>query len=61
MGPSTCEFKKRGLRGAQQVERDAARTEQLHQLGYRVIRFKNQAVMSDLTAVLTEIVKAIDP
>ncbi|WNZ23786.1 MAG: DUF559 domain-containing protein [Leptolyngbya sp. IPPAS B-1204] len=28
---------------------------------YRVIRFKNQAVMSDLTAVLTEIVKAIDP
>jgi very-short-patch-repair endonuclease len=44
----------------QQVEYDAARTEKLNQLGYRVIRFQNQDVLSDLTHVLQEIVNAIE-
>jgi very-short-patch-repair endonuclease len=44
----------------QQVEYDAARTEKLNQLGYRVIRFQNQDVLSDLMHVLQEIVNAIE-
>jgi very-short-patch-repair endonuclease len=45
---------------SQQVEYDAARTEKLHQLGYRVIRFRNQQVMSNLNLVLQQITDAIE-
>jgi very-short-patch-repair endonuclease len=44
----------------QQIEYDAARTEQLHHLGYRVIRFDNREVMSDLSGVLQTIVNEIE-
>ena len=44
----------------QQAEYDAARTEKLHHLGYRVIRFNNQDVMSDLRGVLQKIVNEIE-
>jgi very-short-patch-repair endonuclease len=44
----------------QQGEYDATRTERLHHLGYRVIRFRNQEVMSDLRGVLQQIVHAIE-
>jgi very-short-patch-repair endonuclease len=44
----------------QQVEYDTARTEKLNQLGYRVIRFRNQEVLSHLPLVLLQIVEAID-
>ena len=43
----------------QQVEYDAARTEKLNHLGYRVIRFHNRKVMSDLEGVLQQIVNVI--
>ncbi|WP_299407498.1 endonuclease domain-containing protein [Acaryochloris sp. IP29b_bin.148] len=39
----------------QQVEYDEARTEQLNQLGYRVIRFHNSDVMHHLEHVLQQI------
>ncbi|UJB71416.1 endonuclease domain-containing protein [Acaryochloris sp. 'Moss Beach'] len=39
----------------QQVEYDQARTEQLNQLGYRVIRFHNSDVMHHLDHVLQQI------
>ena len=39
----------------QQVEYDEARTEQLNQLGYRVIRFRNSDVMHHLDNVLQQI------
>ncbi|WP_299412142.1 DUF559 domain-containing protein [Acaryochloris sp. IP29b_bin.148] len=39
----------------QQVEYDEARTEQLNQLGYRVIRFRNPDVMQHLDHVLQQI------
>ncbi|MBD1823524.1 endonuclease domain-containing protein [Cyanobacteria bacterium FACHB-DQ100] len=42
-----------------QVEYDAARTEKLNQLGYRVIRFRNQEVMSNLSRVLQNIITEI--
>jgi len=45
----------------QQGEYDAARTEKLNHLGYRVIRFDNRDVMSDLGRVLQQIVIAIEP
>ena len=45
----------------QQGEYDAARTEKLNHLGYRVIRFDNRDVMSDLSRVLQRIVNAIEP
>ena len=45
----------------QQGEYDAARTEKLNHLGYRVIRFDNRDVMSDLSRVLQQIVNAIEP
>ena len=45
----------------QQREYDAARTEKLNHLGYRVIRFDNRDVMSDLSRVLQQIVNAIEP
>ncbi|MBE9114989.1 endonuclease domain-containing protein [Lusitaniella coriacea LEGE 07157] len=38
-----------------QAEYDAARTQQLEQFGYRVIRFRNEQVMEDLPGVLAEI------
>jgi very-short-patch-repair endonuclease len=44
----------------QQVEYDAARTERLNHLGYRVIRFRNREVMSDLRGVLQRIVNEIE-
>ncbi|WNZ23157.1 endonuclease domain-containing protein [Leptolyngbya sp. NK1-12] len=44
----------------QQIEYDASRTEQLHHLGYRVIRFRNQEVLSDLSGVLQTIVNEIE-
>ena len=44
----------------QQIEYDAARTEQLNQLGYRVVRFRNQAVMTQLDDVLRQIFEAVD-
>ncbi|MEP0912833.1 endonuclease domain-containing protein [Leptolyngbya sp. GB1-A1] len=44
----------------QQVEYDAARTERLNQSGYQVIRFRNQAVMTNLSHVLQQIVNAIE-
>jgi very-short-patch-repair endonuclease len=45
----------------QQVEYDAARTERLSQLGYRIIRFRNQEVISNLSQVLQQITDAIEP
>jgi hypothetical protein len=36
-----------------QPERDAARTEQFEQYGYRVIRFRNKQVLNDVEDVLT--------
>lgn len=42
----------------QRQQYDNARTEQLEQYGYKVLRFTNQAVMNDLEAVLDEIRKA---
>jgi very-short-patch-repair endonuclease len=44
----------------QQADYDAARTERLHHLGYRVIRFRNQEVISDLSGVLEQIVYTIE-
>jgi very-short-patch-repair endonuclease len=38
-----------------QAEYDAARTEQLAAYGYRVIRFRNEAVLNDLSTVLKQI------
>jgi very-short-patch-repair endonuclease len=38
-----------------QAERDAARTEQFEQHGYRVIRFRNELVLNDVDAVLEAI------
>jgi very-short-patch-repair endonuclease len=40
-----------------QVEYDTARTQQLQQFGYRVIRFQNERVMEDLPGVLAEIAR----
>ncbi|MGV0027791.1 endonuclease domain-containing protein [Phormidesmis priestleyi] len=37
---------------------DAARTEQLDRFGYRVIRFRNQEVMTNLDSVLQQILEA---
>jgi very-short-patch-repair endonuclease len=42
----------------QQVESDTARTMQLHQFGYRVVRFSNQNVMTNLDEVLRQILAA---
>lgn len=38
-----------------QPERDAARTEQFEQYGYRVIRFRNEQVLNDIESVLAAI------
>jgi very-short-patch-repair endonuclease len=37
---------------------DAERTQKLNQLGYRVLRFSNEAVLSDLETVLERILAA---
>ncbi|MGB7417506.1 MAG: endonuclease domain-containing protein [Thermosynechococcaceae cyanobacterium] len=42
----------------QQIEYDAARTDRLNQLGYRVVRFRNQDAIDDLESVLDQILKA---
>jgi very-short-patch-repair endonuclease len=44
----------------QQVEYDAARTECLNHLGYRVIRFRNREIISNLSQVLQQIADAIE-
>ena len=41
-----------------QVEYDEARTEQLQQYGYRVVRFRNEEVLTDLDSVLERIERA---
>ena len=46
---------------AQQAAYDAGRTEILRELGYRVLRFANEAVFSDLPGVLSEIKQALIP
>lgn len=42
----------------QQTDYDAARTAQLNRFGYRVVRFRNQEVMTDLNSVLQQILDA---
>jgi very-short-patch-repair endonuclease len=44
----------------QQVEYDAARTESLNHLGYRVMRFHNREVISNLSQVLQQIAEVIE-
>ena len=44
-----------------QPERDAARTEQFEQYGYRVIRFRNEQVLNDIESVLATIQAACLP
>ena len=46
-----------GIHNQQQVY-DQARTEKLEAFGYRVLRFTNEQVMKDLSAVLEQISKA---
>jgi very-short-patch-repair endonuclease len=41
-----------------QAEADAARTENLDSAGYRVLRFPNERVFSDLDGVIAEIIAA---
>lgn len=41
------------------VERDAARTQLLNEMGYRVIRFRNEEVWQDLPGVLRRIINTI--
>lgn len=42
----------------QQIEYDTARTTQLNQFGYRVVRFSNYDVMTHLEDVLRQILAA---
>ena len=42
-----------------QAEQDAARTAYLNTYGYRVIRFRNEEVLTDLPSVLERIIAAI--
>jgi very-short-patch-repair endonuclease len=44
----------------QQVEYDAARTESLNHLGYRMMRFRNREVISNLGQVLQQIAEVIE-
>lgn len=44
-----------------QVEQDTYRTEHLAQYGYRVIRFRNEEVFSDLDSVLERIRETAHP
>jgi very-short-patch-repair endonuclease len=41
----------------QQIEQDTARTAQLNQHGYRVIRFRNETVLANLKHVLHQILE----
>jgi very-short-patch-repair endonuclease len=41
----------------QQIEQDTARTAQLNQHGYRVIRFRNETVLTNLKHVLHQILE----
>jgi very-short-patch-repair endonuclease len=41
-----------------QTEQDTARTAQLNQFGYRVIRFRNETVLTNLEHVLHQILEA---
>jgi very-short-patch-repair endonuclease len=41
-----------------QADYDAARTEQLNRFGYRVIRFRNQEIMTNLDSILQQILDA---
>jgi very-short-patch-repair endonuclease len=41
-----------------QVDYDTARTEQLKQFGYQVVRFRNQEVITNLDTVLRQILNA---
>jgi very-short-patch-repair endonuclease len=43
----------------QQVEQDAARTDYLTQLGYHVLRLRNEEVLTDLPSALTRIEQAV--
>jgi len=43
-----------------QSEHDEMRSEWLQQQGYRVVRFKNEDVISNIDGVLTEIAKVWD-
>ncbi|HVA97667.1 MAG TPA: DUF559 domain-containing protein, partial [Bacteroidia bacterium] len=43
-----------------QKEEDAARTEKLNELGFKVIRFKNEQVLGAIESVLTEIKSQLD-
>lgn len=45
---------------AEQAEYDAARTEYLEQLGYKVIRFTNDDVRYNIHAVVDEIIKQVE-
>jgi very-short-patch-repair endonuclease len=45
---------------AEQMEYDAARTEYLEYLGYKVIRFTNNDIRYTLNAVAAEIVRVIE-
>ena len=40
----------------EQIEQDTYRTEHLNAYGYRVLRFRNEDVLTDLTSVLARIV-----
>jgi len=44
----------------EQREQDAARTAILEQYGYRVVRFRNEEILTDLSAVLARIAKAAE-
>ena len=41
-----------------QIEEDATRTKQIESFGYRVIRFRNEEVVSNIESVLTKILNA---
>ncbi len=43
-----------------QAEQDAVRTAIIEQYGYRMLRFRNEEVLTDLPAVLTRIAKAVE-
>jgi very-short-patch-repair endonuclease len=44
-----------------QTEYDEARTQQLAEFGYKVIRFRNEEIFEDLHGVLNRIVQAVLP
>jgi very-short-patch-repair endonuclease len=49
-----------GGQHAEQVARDAARTRWLEQRGYRVLRFWNDQVLSEMDGVLAAIAEALE-